>query len=361
MPTVAVLSLRGYRPRVQAPGAGTLGARLRRGFAKSAALAAVVLFVRSAAAEPAGRLVYQRAAGAESCPDEAALRRAVAARLGADPFDDAARPTYSVTIDGEGEKLVGRVVLVDANGLGKGVRELVAESDCAELVDGLSLALSLAINPELATSDSVPAPPLSQPETPAAAPPPVLVAPPADALPPVPEAEPPPRPGYTFGLGVTGYGSVGTAPELAFGAGVVVRVRRGALSLSLESRYEPSAGGLQANGANVETRLVAGVLAPCWHFPAAFVQACAVGLVGSMRAEASNLPGAHPDDGVYAAAGARAAVEMVELPFVRLQIRLDLLARLVPVRVTRNDAEQTLWEAPPVTGTLGLGALYEIP
>lgn len=324
----------------------------------------MVLFVSPvAAAEPAGRLVYQRGAGAESCPDEAALRRAVASRLGADPFDDAARPTYSVTIDLEGEKLIGRVVLVDASGLAKGVRELAAESGCAELVDGLSLALSLAINPELATSAApgiVTLPPAATTPAPAA-PPPVDLVPPHETLPAVPEPDAPARPRWTVGLGALGYGSVGTSPALAFGAGALVRLRRGDLSLSLESRFEPSTGDLQANGAHVETRLVAGVLAPCWHFPAAFVQACAVGLVGSMRAEASNLPGAHPDDGVYAAAGARAAVEMVELPYVRLQIRLDLLARLVPVRVTRNDAEQTLWEAPPVSGTFGLGALYEIP
>jgi hypothetical protein len=80
-----------------------------------------------------------------------------------------------------------------------------------------------------------------------------------------------------------------------------------------------------------------------------------------MRAEAVNLPGAHPDAGLYAAAGARAGVEMVELPVVRLQVRLDLLARLVPVRVTRNGGSQTLWEAPPVSGAFGLGALVEIP
>jgi hypothetical protein len=341
-----------------APAAGRHGARARR-----LALAGGVHFVSSArAAEPAGRLVYQLAPGAESCPDEAALRRAVAARLGADPFADAARPTYSVTIGFEGEKLVGRVVLVDVSGVAKGVRELASESGCAELVEGLSLALSLAINPELATSgtNAVVAP--EPPNEPSPAPSPVVETPPSpDPLPPVPEPGPLPRPTFTWGIGATGYGSVGTAPEVAFGAGALLRLRRGDLSLSLESRFEPSAGSLQSNGANVETRLVAGVLAPCWHFPAAFVQACALGLLGSMRAEASNLPGAQPDDGIYAAAGARAAVEMLELPYVRLQIRLDLLARLVPIRVTRNEGSQTLWEAPPVSGALGLGALYEFP
>jgi len=325
-------------------------------------LAAVVLFVTPAqAAEPAGRLVYQRGAGAEACPDEAALRSAVATRLGADPFEDAARPTYSVTIDVEREKLVGRVVLIDASGLATGVRELVGESGCAELVDGLSLALSLAINPELASNGASPVAAPTASTSAVGPPPPVLAPPPSDSLPPVTESEPAPRPSWTFGLGATGYGSVGTAPELAFGVGALVRLRRGDLSLSLESRFDPPAGGLQPNGANVETRLVAGLLVPCWHIPAAFVQACAVGLLGSLRAEAANLSGAHPDDGFYAAAGVRAAVELLELPYVRLQVRLDLLARLIPIRVTRDDGAQTIWEAPPVSGTFGLGALYEFP
>src|SRR6188768_3765956 len=39
---------------------------------------------------PSARLEYTREVGAESCPDEAALRRAVADRLGYDPFDASA-------------------------------------------------------------------------------------------------------------------------------------------------------------------------------------------------------------------------------------------------------------------------------
>jgi hypothetical protein len=332
----------------------------------TAALAALgILFSTDLAAQPAGRLVYQRGAGAESCPDEAALRSAVAARLGSDPFDDLTRPTYDVTIGVEAERLVGRVVLIDTNGLARGVRELEGQSGCAELVDGLALALSLAINPELALSAEGPA--VEAPVAPvaSAAKPadeaPADEAPPQETLPSATEPEPPPPTPWALGVGATGYGSVGTAPELAFGFGAIVRLRRGALSLSLESRFEPPAGSLQPNGANVETRLVAGVLAPCWHLPAGFVQVCALGLLGSMRADAANLPGARPDSGFYAAAGARGAVEMVELPYVRLQVRLDLLARLVPIRVTRNEGTETVWEAPPVSGAFGLGALVEIP
>lgn len=192
-----------------------------RGAARGVVLAAMVLFVSSGgAAQPAGRLVYQRGAGAESCPDEAALRGAVASRVGADPFEDATRPTYSVTIGLEGERLVGRVVLVDASGLTKGVRELSAEGDCAELVDGLSLALSLAINPDLATDDgAVPGvPPVAASAEPPPAAIPAGVATPEQTLPVLPAPAIPERPRVSVGIGAVGYGSVGTAPALAFGA-----------------------------------------------------------------------------------------------------------------------------------------------
>ncbi len=52
-----------------------------------AAIAGVLLLSAGrAAAAPTGRLVYSRAPGAESCADEATLRRSVAARVGYDPF-----------------------------------------------------------------------------------------------------------------------------------------------------------------------------------------------------------------------------------------------------------------------------------
>jgi hypothetical protein len=47
---------------------------------------AVLSASRWAYATPSARLVYSRGHGAESCPDEHALREAVAARVGYDPF-----------------------------------------------------------------------------------------------------------------------------------------------------------------------------------------------------------------------------------------------------------------------------------
>jgi hypothetical protein len=315
-------------------------------------------------AEPAGRLVYRRSTGAESCPDESALRRAVVARLGEDPFDDTRRPTFDVTISAPDGKWLGRVALVDATGLESGVREIHEAADCVELVDALALGISLAINPALAEAKPVapvPAPP------PAPAPAPTPSSEPKQAPPPTSATNhgtretPPPVPNepWRVGVGLMGLGSVGTAPDVSLGAAALVRVRRGALSLSLEGRYDIPASQELGNGA--ETRLIAGLLVPYVHFPQGRFLACAVGALGSVRGEAPNLPNPQSDTALYAALGLRGAFELMDLRPVRIQGRFDLLTSLVPVRMYRNDGTDKLWEMPMISGTLGLGALVETP
>jgi hypothetical protein len=336
-----------------------------RGFAVAAVAGACLLVAAPVAAEPAGRLVYRRGAGATGCPDESALRKAVAARLGEDPFDDAQPSMFDVTVMRDGDGFAGRVALVDTNGHASGVRHIRGASSCAELVDALALGLSLAINPELATTG-----PESHGET---------VLPPVVPLKPAPEpkqgAEPTPvpadeppepqpvenEPAWGFAAGVVGLASVGTAPQAALGVGVLLRGRYRVVSLSVEGRYDAPSSKLQDNGAEVETRLMAALLVPCLHFRPLPVQACAVGALGSLRGEAPNLPNPQPDTGLYAAVGARGVLELDQLRFVRFQARLDLLASLVPLRVTRNGGGDELWEMPRISGTLGLGALFEIP
>lgn len=333
---------------------------------RGAALLSLTLLVAPPlGAEPAGRLVYRRSTGAESCPDESALRRAVVARLGEDPFDDTRRPTFDVTISAADGKWLGRVALVDATGLESGVREIREAADCVELVEALALGISLAINPALAGAEPVasfpvplpaplppPAPPSSEPK-PAKAPTSETSDGARETPPPVP-VEP-----WRWGLGLMGLGSVGTAPDVSLGAAALLRARRGTLSLSLEGRYDFPASQELGNGA--ETRLIAGLLVPCFHFPPGRFLACGVGALGSLRGEAPSLPNPQSDTALYAALGVRGAFELTDLPWVRIQGRFDLLTSLVPVRMYRNEGSDKLWEMPMISGTLGLGALFESP
>lgn len=322
----------------------------------AAALAfACAVWCASARGESTARLDYRRDAGAEDCPDEAGLRRAVTERLGRDPFDDTSESRFTVSITGSPGALVGRITREGDAGQAEGVRELSGRGSCSELVDALALALSLAINPELALGGPPAAPP------PVERPTPPEPAPRADAAPRAATTAAPRDTRFHFALGPVVYGVAGASPEPTFGFGGVLRVRRTDLSLSLEGRYDLTAKKELATAGQLETQLAAGLLVPCVHFSQINIQTCAVGAVGRLRAAAPSVPVATPASGVYAAAGLRLAVEMTDLPYARLAVRLDVLASLVPVEVTRNHGADPLWELPPVSASLGLGGLLEVP
>jgi hypothetical protein len=75
------------------------------------ALALMTLSARSAGATPSARLVYTRSADAASCPDEVALRSAVSARFGYDPFFAWAKQTVLVEIARSARLYLARVRL----------------------------------------------------------------------------------------------------------------------------------------------------------------------------------------------------------------------------------------------------------
>jgi hypothetical protein len=101
-------------------------------------------------------LVYGRSGAAESCPDESSLRRAVAARVGYDPFFPMAPQTAVVTIADEGGRLVAHIQLVDEAGRAHGARELdSALADCGSLFDTVVLTVSIAIDPHVGDGGGV--------------------------------------------------------------------------------------------------------------------------------------------------------------------------------------------------------------
>jgi len=113
-----------------------------------AAALAVVCVSRASFAFPTSRLTYARGSGAEACPDETAVRQAVAARLGYDPFFPSAEKTIVARIVRTKDELRATVELVDEHGLMRGVRELKASAgQCGELVATMALAISIAIDP----------------------------------------------------------------------------------------------------------------------------------------------------------------------------------------------------------------------
>jgi hypothetical protein len=176
-----------------------------------------------AALEPSTlRLV--RAPGAESCPDEAELARAVDRRLGRPAFvsADQAQLTLETSIEpAPAGGFRARITLVRGDA-SVGQRELEsAEPECAALAEKVSLALALTIDPDAPLAEPPQEQPASEPEPlPPPLPPPAAPPPPLAPPPPPAKAEVDP-----FQIDVEGAAVIatGTVPHLA--PGVAMRGR----------------------------------------------------------------------------------------------------------------------------------------
>ena len=126
--------------------------------------AAVTLAPHPAFAGESARLVYSRTAPALGCPDEKALRRAVAGRLGYDPFVAASVNSVVAELLENNDGLKARVYVIRDGNVAGGARELTAKTrDCTELIAAVALALSIAIDPD--ALDRAPAEPEPTTET----------------------------------------------------------------------------------------------------------------------------------------------------------------------------------------------------
>jgi len=131
--------------------AACLGWRRWLSLAKELKICAILTaFVPSIAfAGQSARLVYSRTAEAATCSDESGLRKAVARRLGYDPFVAASMNTVVAELRGDGEGLKARVYVIRDGNLAGGARELAsANRNCTELIAAVALAMSIAIDPD---------------------------------------------------------------------------------------------------------------------------------------------------------------------------------------------------------------------
>jgi hypothetical protein len=312
--------------------------------------------------ETAGRLRYERGPGAERCPDEEALRRAVAARLGEDPFDSKLSRTFRLAIASDGARLLGSVELV-VDGVAEGRRELTADPEaCAELVDAMALAVSLTINPDLVVTEAQPKQPEPRPRAPEEAPiGPVTLAttnprPPKDEMRPARPRNDSRGPALGVAVGALAHGAVGTGPGVAAGASALVRAGTERFQLGLEGRVDAlSRAGIGRNG-TVHSTLAAVVVAPCARL--APFSGCPLLLVGSLFARSRGVAVERSDRGFFAAAGGRAAVSAPLARALLLEARVDVLYALTPVTI---ELDQTpVWRA-GASGALSAGVIWEFP
>jgi hypothetical protein len=263
-------------------------------------------------ASASARLVYLRGPGAERCPGEDALRAAVGARLGYDPFFAWARDTLFAEIERtrSGFRFVAK--LVDEHNLSRGSREIsVVSDDCSDVVDALGLTISLTIDP----STMIGAKPIETAQAAPVAPPPGEVATitaeaPALSMPPAggpPQAKPqllaapPGAREWHLLAGLGAVGSVNAGPSPTVGATLFVGLRWRALSLDVEGRADFPASDSGAPA--VRSWLIVGSLVPCVHLGPVF--GCLVGGVGALGASGRNVALPTEQYGPWSAAGGR--------------------------------------------------------
>ncbi len=195
--------------------------------ARSAALAAFVAVMAAPgvarAGEPTLQLAWVRGPGAEGCPTSDAVRAAVAARTGRDPFTLSGERSFEVVITRAGDTWVGSFLDRAADGTVLGERRLETRSaDCESISLALVLSLSLSVSSILPPTAPVPS---------------STVAPPPPAPPPAP-TEPPPRapsapvapagPRLARGaFALSPIAAAGLLPDIAFGVSSDVQLALG--------------------------------------------------------------------------------------------------------------------------------------
>jgi hypothetical protein len=308
------------------------------------------------------RLEYERGPGAEQCPTPIEVRNGVMARLGRDPFRDADGRRVRVVIAVAGAGLAATVTVHNGQDRAVGERRLTSpHRDCAELAAAVGLALAIVIDPAGAWGrraerweESEPA---SQPQSAPAAVEPPPAAPPAREAPPaatvaVRRAPPvPPRPSEPL-VWLASAGpllSLGAAPGVTAGITLQLAVRRGAWSLALEGRADYPREAAVGGGA-VSAFLAAGAVVPCRHFGR--FAACGVVLAGGLRGTGRGLADTRADVTPYAAAGARASVEVGLGRRWAIRLQGDLLGTITPTTLTVGS--EAVWKSPPVSGAIGL-------
>jgi len=328
---------------------------MRRRVAACAVACVVATFTRAASATPTSRLTYLRSTGAERCPDEGELRKAIAARLGYDPFFSWARRTVVAEIGRAKGRFLATVKILDESGVVRGERTLASTSDdCVEVMTALALAISIAVDDFELDMPAPPAPPSADAVVPAALPP-ARAAPPPEATPPperiAPAATPP---STTFHVWLTPVATVGASPALALGAQAGFETRfRGIASLGLEARGDLPASKTVLRGARVRSNLVLVSLAACLRAPAPLF-ICGLGALGSFHESGGGLAEAQSDDALFAALGARVGIA---LPLTGAFFFLAHGDALTPLtrHVVQIDREN-VFEVAPVMGSAGIGA-----
>jgi hypothetical protein len=319
---------------------------------------ALVVVPSSLHAAPTSKLTYVRAGTADSCPDESALRRAVARRVGYDPFFPFAERTVVAQIDAVPQGFTAQVRIVDARGIVLGERILEKVRICDELVQNVALAISVAMD-DLETAGAMkPAPARESP--PLAVPDEALPAP-ASASVPAPAAEALPRttPRWEARTALGVVGSLGAAPSASFGGVLGVAAARSWLRIGLEGRADlPSSDSVGGRGRIVTTLLV-GSLVPCGVLRGKLTPyVCAVGSFGRFSASAEGIAEPASNASRWTSLGGRAGLELAVADAVAVFAHLEGGGTMTRHRLEIDG--RTVFTLPPGWASIGAGLVATV-
>lgn len=327
---------------------GVSNRRIRGGAAPrgiATALVVAISLIGENARAGGATLTYTRGPGAEACPDEGALREAVAQRVGRDPFDGE-DVLVDVHVERRADDLAADVEVRERNVV-RGRRTLSSKSSsCNELASALAVTISVALDPA-----RFGAPPRrwAAPPTPSPADRPFAEEPsPAG---PLPAQDRPPK-GLTWRAGGGGGVAFGAAPAPAAALVLSFGARWSRASLELEGRtHLRSSAPVFGGGVSASSSLAA--LVPCFHVGPAGL--CAVGAAGVVRGEGKGVALPSTDSSFGAAAGVRLTIELALLPELGLRAGVDGMATIHGTRLTLAGREA--WVTPSLWASSWVGAV----
>lgn len=330
-------------------------------------IAATTTIVGAAWAEgdpPVARLTFERGAGAEACPDQAALESAVAARLGYVPFRPDAVRAISVRFARSGRGIAATVVATTAEGASRERTLSSATRDCEELASAVALAISVAIDPEslgrepgerVASATSPSAATSSAPAAPVPVPAPTARPAPSAAAARVPITPRPTSEASHWGVAVFPHVAIASLPSTTFGVGLAARWRHAAWVLELGARYAWPRDTDLAPGA-VHSELWGGAAAACFS-PG--VELCGAAIASRFAASGAGVAGARSDAALTLGAGIAASYLLPLGAGLHVGPRGEAIFALRRPALVLQDQEA--WRAPLVASQLGLVLGWEAP
>ena len=309
-------------------------------------------------------LEYDRPPELARCPDEAAFRLAVSARLRRDPFQPGAARKIRVLLTKNGATLTA-LVRVEEAGRAPAERRIDTRSGCDELASGAALAVSIAIDPlsalGLPTGPDEAAP---EPATKSAAPPanpaPREAPPRSPAKRPAPpKAAPRRRPEVARTRWFVRAGEhawVGLVPKVSDGPSLGFGYQRGLWSLGLDALFVlPRTETVPGTRRAASVTLLGAQLSPCLALPE--LRGCALISAGALRARGEGVDDQRSAASFDAAAGIGIGYSFFFGRFF-LTPSVQASARFTTTALALDGSP--VWTTPRVLGSLGLEIGYDV-